>query len=753
MNLARMTGRLDRPSRTSTLARDRAPRTRRRPRIDLAPFLAALAILVTVSSVGGGMYVASFMRSLPPVTGLDATLLKGDTLIYDRNGVELADVGRQGNHLRTVPLSQISPYLINATVAVEDHTFWTNPGFDPTGIVRSAIDDILHRGTLAGGSTITQQLVKQVFLSPQQTLSRKLREVVLAYQMTRTYSKQQILQLYLNVSPYGEQQFGVEAAAETYFHKSAKELDLAQASLLAGLPRSPTDYDPITHFSAAKARQQEVLAAMVRYGYISARQAQAAYAEPLQVYPPVTTYKAPHFVQYVLAELEQLGFKPGQQQLVVKTTLDYRQQQLAEQVVRRNVAAQARHDPGGQLSSAMVAIDPKTGEILSMVGSPDFNGPGGQFNFAATHPINPGSSLKPFTYALALQNRELTMNTKIHDGPSPYVVKLPTGEVYSVQNFDLKTHGDPPARVALAGSLNIPAIKVEMLETVPALVDFLRKVGIQPIITHTDKAGEVSYSSNDPDTAFGPSLTLGGYPVLLVQEAAGYAALADLGLYHPPISVLQVTDLKGHVLYQADPTRNAVQVMDPGVAFIISQILSDDANRAPIFGFNSPLHLADRQAAAKTGTTDNYKDALTAGYTPDLASVFWVGDILDASHHMNVDAVFVASPAWHDFMEAALQGVPNHWYQPPADVVAGPGDSWFLRGTTNLPTFPGDTAPSPQASAAPPSYNVPPDPGTGPQVAGIDCRHLAIPVLCPRPAPPSPPPRNRFGLPFPGGGD
>ncbi len=724
---------------------------------------AVLLLLLIVGGIGINAYAISFLRSLPPVTGLDATLLKGDTLIYDRNGVELADVGEQGNHLRTVSLSQISPYLINATVAVEDHTFWTNPGFDPTGIARSAIDDLLHRGTLAGGSTITQQLVKQVFLSPQQTLSRKLREVVLAYQMTRAYSKQQILQLYLNVSPYGEQQFGVEAASETYFHKSAKELDLAQASLLAGLPRSPTDYDPITHFGAAKARQQEVLAAMVRYGYISQRQAQAAYAEPLQVYPPVTSYKAPHFVQYVLAELERLGFKPGQQQLIVKTTLDYQQQQLAEQVVRRNVALQqAQHDPGGQLSSAMVAIDPRTGEILSMVGSPDFNGPGGQFNFAATHPINPGSSLKPFTYALAIQNHEITMNTKIHDGPSPYVLKLPTGEVYSVQNFDLKTHGDPPARVALAGSLNIPALKVEMLDTVPALVDFLRKAGIQPIITRTGKDGEVSYSTNDPDTAFGPSLTLGGYPVLLVQEAAGYAALADLGLYHPPISVLQVTDLKGQVLYQADPTRNAVQVMDPGVAFIISQILSDDANRAPIFGFNSPLHLADRQAAAKTGTTDNFKDALTAGYTPDLASVFWVGDILDASHHMNVDAVFVASPAWHDFMEAALKGVPNHWYQPPADVVSGPGDSWFLRGTTNLPTFPGDAAPSPQATSAQPSYNVPPDPGTGPQVAGIlpqvagsSCGSRGAscaspqPTEAPSPEPVTPLPPSPPFLPFP----
>src|SRR5579884_3922232 len=427
MNPPRITTPMGRRSRARFHA-GWSPRARRRSRIDLTPFLAALVILVAVSGVGGGMYAASFMRSLPPVNGLDATLLKGDTLIYDRNGVELADVGRQGNHLRTVPLSQISPYLINATVAVEDHTFWTNPGFDPTGIARSAIDDLLHRGTLAGGSTITQQLVKQVFLSPQQTLGRKLREVVLAYQMTRTYSKQQILQLYLNVSPYGEQQFGVEAASETYFHKSARELDLAQAALLAGLPRSPTDYDPVLHFGAAKARQQEVLAAMVRYGYVSSQQARAALAEPLQVYPPVTSYRAPHFVQYVLAELER----------------------------RRNVALQQpRHDPGGQLSSAMVAIDPRSGEILSMVGSPDFNGPGGQFNFAATQPVNPGSSLKPFTYALALQGHELSMDSRIHDGPSPYVLRLPSGEVYTVQNFDLKTHGDPPARVALAGSLNI----------------------------------------------------------------------------------------------------------------------------------------------------------------------------------------------------------------------------------------------------------------------------------------------------------
>jgi membrane peptidoglycan carboxypeptidase len=708
-----------------------SPASRLRSRRTLVRLAGTLGGFLLVMVIGVNVYAVSFLDSLPSVRDVDATQWAGDTLIQDRSGQLMADVGTQGDRRLTVNLDQVSPKLVQATVSIEDRTFWTNPGFDPEAIVRTAANNFRAGGIAGGGSTITQQLAKQLFLSPEQSIDRKLKEIVLAYQLTQTYSKRQILELYLNRSYYGSQQYGVQAAAETYFHKDAKSVDLAQAAMLAGLPQSPDAYSPVDHFDAAKARQRAVLEALLRDGAISAEEESAAWQEQLQVFPPVINYKAPHFVAYVESELAKLGFHPGQQQLVVRTTLDLGKQALAEQIVRDNLQKNLYRDRSGLLSSSLVAMDPKTGQILSYVGSPDINSRGGQYDFVGKQPINPGSSVKPFTYGKAILDGTLTMDTPICDCPSPLVLNL-TNEKYTVYNYDKRSHGTIPARVALANSLNVPAVKVETAVGVPAEVDFFRQMGMLPRV----RDGSTYGNPNAPDTAYGPSLTLGGYPITTLEEVSALSAYADMGIYHQPEAILQVTDLKGHVLYQADPNQHAHQAVDPGVAFIIASILSDDTNRQLIFGMGTPLHLPDRHAAAKTGTSEAFKDGLTIGFTPDLAAVVWIGDIQGTEHTMTSgsDGVYVAAPAWHAFMEGALKGVPDKWYTMPADVVPGKGNSFFLSSNPlKIDHLPGDD-PSPSPSTSP-GNGVPPDPGVGPRPLNQICiRGLPLPG-CPSPSP------------------
>ena len=700
-----------------------SPIGQREKRTTLLRVLGLMLGLVMVLGLAADAYAESFLGSLPDIRGLDASSLGGDIFITDRNGRLLADVTDQGNRKIYVHLSQVAPVMTKATVAIEDKNFWTNPGFDPEAIVRAALSNFRSRTITGGASTITQQLAKQLFLTPDQTYERKVKELVLAYQLNNSYTKEQILELYLNRSYYGAQSYGVQAAAVTYFHKDAKDLDLAQAAMLAGLPQAPAQWSPIVNPEASKARQHEVLNAMVRLGYITPEDMGKAQDEKLDIYGPVTNWSAPHFVDYVLKELEQLGFKPGHAQLLVKTTLDLDKQGFAEKVVRDNLNANTYRDPGGLLSSSLVSMDPKTGQILVMVGSPDYNGPGGKFNFTTTY-RNPGSSVKPFTYGAVINARKATMDTPIADSPSPLVISQGPGiEPYKVYNYDHGTHGVQPLRVCLASSLNIPAVKSELSIGVPAVLEFWRNLGLHP----WDPSGD----PNGPVYNYGAALTLGGYPITTLQEVTALSVYANMGVYHPAEALLTVTDVHGQVLYQANPDATKRQAIDPGVAFIIASILSDDNNRALIFGHNSPLHMSDHTSAAKTGTTDNFKDALTIGFTPDIATVIWVGDILDLNHTMfnGSDGVFVAAPAWHTYMEGVLAGVPDKWYSPPSDVVKGPGNSWYLNDATKIDKLPND---NPTPSPSPPDYGIPPDPGA-PQ---------AVPVATPTPKPtPTKPPR------------
>jgi membrane peptidoglycan carboxypeptidase len=680
--------------------------------------LRVLGVLIAVALVLGfavDAYAQSFLDSLPSIRGLDAATFAGDTVITDRTGnTILARVGNEGNHRQAVRLQDVNHIMILATVAIEDKGFYTNPGFDTMAILRALYDNLRTGHITSGASTITQQLAKQQFLTPDRTYSRKIKELALAYELSQTYSKDQIMELYLNKSFYGSQSYGVEAASLSYFHIHASKLDLAQAAMLAGLPQAPTEWNPVLNPDAAKVRQLEVLQAMVRAGFITQSDADTSAAEKLTFYAPINTFLAPHFVDYVQSELRQLGFQPGLQQLVVKSTLDYSLQSAGEFVVRTNLQANLWRDRGGLLSSAMVAEDPRTGEILVMVGSPNYNAHinGGEINLTTT-PRNMGSSMKPYTYGAVINARVATVDTPIYDGPSPLIYK----DAYSTTkffNYDGRSHGVLPLKKAFANSLNICAVKAELSIGVPSVLTWMRNLGVFPEYTSTSGAKDF----NAPPDVYGPSLTLGGYPITLLQHVSGISVYADMGVYHSPEAILQVSDSHGNVLYKTNADQRARLAIDPGVAYIMAQIMADDRNRALIFGPNSALHWSNHMVAAKTGTTDDFKDAVTVAYNPVLAVGLWVGDILSIQHHMvyGSDGVFVASPGVHLFVETALKNVPaNLWYPKPPDVVPGPDNSWYLNGTTSISILPGDNPPSPTPKLI--NLTPPPDPGTGPWIA------------------------------------
>jgi membrane peptidoglycan carboxypeptidase len=584
--------------------------------------------VVLVLGFAADAYAQSFFDSLPSIQGLDSAAFAGDTVIYDSTGkVILADVGNHGDHRLAVRLKDVSPVVVQATVAIEDKGFYTNPGFDLAGIIRAAFDNLRAGHVVGGGSTITQQLAKQQFLTPDQTYSRKIKELALAYELSQTYSKDQIMELYLNKSFYGEQSYGIEAAAETYFHVPASKLDLAQAAMLAGLPQAPTEWNPVLHPDQAQVRQAEVLRAMVRSNFITQDDMDKAMAEKLTYY-------------------------------------------AAEN----------------------------------------------------TSPRNMGSSMKPYTYGSVINARAATVDTPVYDGPSPLIYK----DAYSttkIFNYDGKSHGVLALKKAMGNSLNIAAVKVELSIGVPAVLTWMRNLGVDPRYVNPDG----SYNANAPADEYGPSLTLGGYPITLLEHVEGIATYADMGVYHSPQAVLSVTDSRGNELYKDHPEQRARLAIDPAVAYIMAQIMADDQNRCMIFGCNSPLHWSNRIVAAKTGTTDNFKDAATIAFTPDLAVGLWVGDILDYKHFMipGSDGVFVASPGVHTFVDQALKGVPgNRWYTTPPGVSAGPQNSWYLSDTTKIDKLPGDNPPTPTPKG--PSYVVPPDPGSGPVVAS--------PSPCPTPS-------------------
>jgi membrane peptidoglycan carboxypeptidase len=653
--------------------------------------LAAVAFVLAGATAGG--FVASGLGSVPD-QALVAQPLPSDTLVYDRTGqVLLADLHPAGYQHYQATLAGMGSSLPAATVAIEDANFWHEPGVDPLSVGRAAWTDVRAGAPVQGGSTITQQLVKRRLVGDDATFARKLREGVLAVRISATYSKSQILAMYLNAISYGNAAYGAEAAARIYFHRDAARLDLAQAALLAGLPQNPTLLNPLAHWDLAKQRQGQVLDAMVRTGDVTREQADRALAEdvspPAHLFGPAVADLAQGFVDYVGGQLaRRFGASAVQGGgLRVVTSLDWGLQQLAQTSIASTLRANSGRDV---TDGALVATDPRTGQILAMVGSAGPDVPGGQYNLAVGPPRNPGSSFKVFTYTAAIDSRHYTMVTPIDD--APITVQPPGGQVYAPKNYDQRSHGVCQVQVCLGNSLNVPAVEVELGTGVPNVVDEARRMGAPPFQDH----GGGHYTTDDPNSSFGPSLTLGGYGETPLQMATGVSVLAAGGMLHQPQSILSVTDGSGHKLSDG-AAAGGTRVLDAGTAYIVSQMLSDDANRAMIFGRGTPLVLDGRTAAAKTGTTERFGDGWTVGYTPSLAAAVWMGNADNHPMVEGTDGIYVAAPAWHEFMQGALDrmGKRDEWYPMPSDVhaqFAGGRQAYFLDGTS--PSTPAPPLPS-----------------------------------------------------------
>lgn len=593
------------------------------------------------------------------------------TRIYDRHGTLIAEVSEEGR--RTwAPITAISPHLLEATIATEDATFFANSGVDPVRMVGALLRNTQEGEIISGASTITMQLARNLFLGPDQrydqSFDRKLLEVGLAQELTDLYSKGELLEMYLNLLNYGNLAYGPTAAAQSYFGKSAAELTLAEATMLAGIPQQPANFDPYRNFDAVKRRQRIVLDLMVRHGYLTASVADATFAEPLplQAQQNVVVNRAPHFVQLLIETLDARfgqGFtrRAG---LHITTTLDLPMQELAQTLVARKVAE--LREPYDLSNGALVAMRPNSGEVLVMVGSADFNDAtiAGQVNVARSL-RQPGSAIKPILYAAALDQNLASPATILWDTPITYTAGA--GQVYIPHNYDAAYHGPVTLRSALANSYNVPTVKL------------LDALGVETMLTTAHALG--IRSLNQPSAWYGLSLTLGGGEVTLLELTTAYHTLASGGQYWPPQLILRMTDALDRPVYdQALPTPK--QVIQPETAFLLSDILSDNEARTPAFGNQSPLVLS-RPAAAKTGTTTDWRDNWTIGYTRYLVAGVWAGNS-DGRPMRSTSGVTGAAPIWHEFMELVLADPallatlnapadPAAWtFTPPATVVQLP---------------------------------------------------------------------------------
>ncbi len=612
--------------------------------------------------------VVFFATQIPSPQDLSTRDIAQATKIYDRKGQLLYDIYQNQNRT-PIKLSDIPQYVRQATISIEDKDFYKHAGFSITGIVRSSFQLIVNRKVEGGGSTLTQQLVKNALLTADRSVVRKIKELILAVQVERAYSKDQILEMYLNEIPYGGTAYGIEAAANLYFGKDAKDLDLAEASLLAGLPQRPSVYSPYgTHPELSKVRQKEVLQRMVDDGYIAKDQANKAVNEDLTFRTSRTEvgFKAPHFVLYVKEKLiEQFGDKLVEQGgLKVTTTLDYDLQKNSEEIVKKEVDNLKGAKVG---NAAAVVLDPKTGEILTMVGSKDYftksqpegckEGESCTFEpnvNVATSNRQPGSATKPIAYAKALEKgysaNQLYLDVK---------TVFPGGDKkdYVPVNYDGQFHGPVQMRYGLGNSYNIPAVKNLALVGVRDVLDLGYRLGLSTWEPTTENVNSV-----------GLSLTLGGREVKLMDLTSAYGAFANGGKQVDPVSIFKVEDAKGKTLFEYHPT-DGRKVLDPGIAFIISDILADNGARTAAFGSNSVLVIPGKTVAAKTGTTDQKRDNWAFGYTPSVVVGVWVGNNdNEVMSPVIASGVTGASPIWNKIMVAALKDKNNEPFEKPANV-------------------------------------------------------------------------------------
>ncbi|PJF42112.1 MAG: hypothetical protein CUN55_10475 [Phototrophicales bacterium] len=615
----------------------------------------------------------------------------GTTFIYDRNGTELGKFAEQGRRER-VPIEEIPDVVIYATIALEDDSFYENSGVDFSSILRALRDNLLQGEIVSGASTITQQVVRNLLFDEQrryeQSITRKIDEALLAITLTRRMSKDDILELYLNEINYGNGAYGIEAAAQVYFGKSARDLQLHEAALLVGIPQSPSLLDPLSSDplkrQAILQRQQLVLDLMVEEGYITKEQAEFAKQQPLVfVQNEVRFDNAPHFMFYSKDEVlaifaeryEAQGYLPEDaeklaQQLFdsglrVYTTLDLGMQRIAENAARTNVAQlRDRHD---LTNASVVVIEPRTGKILAMVGSIDFNDESidGQVNVSLAQ-RQPGSTMKIFTYSAAIERgwvpAQIIWDTNISIG-------IPGQPTYEPQNYDRREHGPVHLRDALANSYNIPAVQTLRFVGVQYLLDFMHRLGVK--------------SLNRGAENYGLSLTLGGGEVTLLELTTAYGVYANMGQYVAPQAILCIVDDDDNsILYEyaggcpeGIRTENTISVnpaprtvLDPRVAFLMSDILSDNAARTPAMGANSPLNTGSLLTSVKTGTTNDFRDNWTVGYTSDIVVGVWSGNS-DNRPMINISGLQGAAPIWRD----TIQGIYNNYQLPPPQLVPPSG--------------------------------------------------------------------------------
>ncbi|MBK7202647.1 transglycosylase domain-containing protein [Candidatus Amarolinea dominans] len=634
-------------------------------------FKLMIFFLLTALLTAGVIY-AIFLADLPGPGAVAQRVQRPSTLILDRHGRLLYEViDPNGSKQASVPLADMPLACRQAAVATEDKHFYQHPGVDLSAIARALWQNTQAGETVSGASTITQQVARNLLMSAEEryelSLRRKLREAWLAWRLEQAYSKDQLLALYLNQVYFGNFAVGLEAASQAYLGASARELDTAQCALLIGLLQSPARYNPLLDAGAARKRQATVLSLMVEQGYLSAAQADLVRQEPLQFNTNTFPIRAPHFVMYVSSLLEQqLGVDALRQGgLRVTTTLDLDWQQEGQAIVQRRLR-QLKEDRRAPLSrrvdnAALVALDPQTGEILALVGSPDYFDDRIQGNVNAALSLRqPGSAIKPLTYAAAFDPARAQAAGRAPLNPATLVADVRTvfptreGEPYVPLNYDLDFHGPVLLRDALGNSFNIPAVKVLQFIGVPALVDQAQRLGISSFV-QTD--------------ALGLALTLGGGEVRLLELTAAYGAFASGGRRVSPVAILKIENRDGQALPGMGPTGPGAQVLSPQVAYLITDILSDNEARVRTFGRNSLLRLSgNRPAAVKTGTTTDWKDNWTVGYTPDLVVGVWVGNADNASM-IGVSGVTGAAPIWHDFMETVLHNTPAQDFERPPGLV------------------------------------------------------------------------------------
>ena len=614
------------------------------------------AILITFGVFAGtaaAAFFGYFAADLPAAHELATVPIPLSTYIYDRTGEHLLYTLEEERR-ELVKLNEVPELMQQATIAIEDHSFWTNPGIDPGGIIRAFQVNMARGGVAQGGSTITQQLIKTRLLGDEPTITRKIKEAILAVEATRTFSKQEILEMYLSQIFYGNQSYGLKAAAKTYFGVAdLNQLTLGQMALLAGLPQAPSEYDPVQNPAAANARRALVLDAMVEYGYITQPVADAAKVEPIKVTQAKTSLYAPHFTFRAREQLinllgEKAAYRGGYR---VYTTLDFNMQQLAEKEVKEHVDALKFSNVG---NAALITLDPTTGEILAYVGSKDYydHSPKvqGDYDVAGIGLRQPGSTFKLFTYLTGMLKGGMTASTVLND--IEFNMPDGSGKSYSPKDATKEQHGPTTIRQSLRESLNLPALNVTRMVGVDAIIDTIHQLGI----------------NRDWDRArLGLSFGIGAGEMRLLDMASAYQVMANYGRRIEPTFISKIIDRDGKVA--KDFTKpETKQVIDERYAWIMTNILKD--NTDPVHGsfVFGPFTSIGRPAALKTGTTDNLQDVLAIGYTPTRLTAIWMGNS-DNTEMNGISSALGPGILWRDYMKTVVGSLPPDDFKRPAGIV------------------------------------------------------------------------------------